>query len=496
MVAPSSLPVERRKRVSRSPVRKLLLWGSATSAACLLAAVFGGQIWLESYLKSEQFRQHSQKAVGKALRAETRLSHPQRSGTSLYLDSLESRGLAAQAQPPARFREMDAFGVRAELDLTALWRRTWKVESLSIQRATIDLSSPAPMAASGAPPAAESEPAPVSFLAKFLPNRTEIAAIRVERADINRGDNRLRQVRIHATPAGAEAEWNLTVEDGELRIGTLPDLEPAQVQSAKLLVKKDTTILQDAKLLLRSGGHLEVMGEWPQSGNTQLRARLHGVQIQPFLAKWWQSRFVGAVDGEWILRQSASRSPEWEATLSMKNGKLEALPILSELDTFLGSPRFRSVPLRTASAKILQNEKGTEIKNLKMDADGQLRLEGDVFLRDGQMEGNLLLGLNVSLVKWLPGARSKVFTEERDGCVWTPFHVSGPITQPVEDLSKRLAAAAAGAVLDKVTDLLAPQKKPADPNQPANPPPAKDSNPLVEPIKNALDAARSLLPGK
>jgi hypothetical protein len=131
-----------------------------------------------------------------------------------------------------------------------------------------------------------------------------------------------------------------------------------------------------------------------------------------------------------------------------------------------------------------------------MDADGQLRVEGNLLLHKGQVEGMLQLGLNTSLVKWLPAAKSKVFTGERDGCLWTPLHISGPVDQPVEDLTKRLAAAVAGTVLDKVIEVIPSGKKPADPNSPNDPASAKDPNPLVAPVKNALDAVKSLLPGK
>ena len=294
-------------------------------------------------------------------------------------------------------------------------------------------------------------------------------------------------------PSGTEGDWALGAEDGELSLGAFPELGPLQIQSARLFLKRGSTVLRDAKLLVRSGGQCALSGEWKET-DTELRGRLEGVPIHPFLPPWWQSRLLGAVDGEILVRQTPNASPEIEATLSMKNGKLEALPVLTELDLFLGSPRFRSVPLRSASAKVLHSARGTELRGLKMDADGLLRLEGDLLIRDGQLDGTLQVGISASLVQWLPVARSKVFSENREGYVWTPVRISGTPMQPLEDLSKRLTAAATGAVLETITNTINPQKKPGSPEE-AKPADAKPANPLIAPVKSALDAVKSLLPG-
>lgn len=57
----------------------------------------------------------------------------------------------------------------------------------------------------------------------------------------------------------------------------------------------------------------------------------------------------------------------------------------------------------------------------------------------------------------IPGARVKVFTESRDGYLWTSMKLSGPIHHPREDLHDWLLAAAE----EKLTEgFLAPIFKP------------------------------------
>ena len=483
----------RRKRPPGRPLLKALVWCASTTAALGVVGIFAGQIWLENHLKSEAFRQRAEKAVGKALNARAQISLPQRAGTSLYIDSLDARGVAQTGAPSTRFRELHAFGVRTELDLTALWRRLWKIESLSIQRMQCDLGSPSPEPREAPPSSVEGAAFPL--LAKLLPKRSEILALRVERADLTREKNHLRQVRLHALPAGVSGEWLVTAEDGELLLGAFPDLAPVEVRSARVQIKRGTTILRDAQLLLRAGGQSTVHGEWRDGGTSEIRAKLEGVQIAPFLAQWWQTRLLGAVDGEVLLKTSDPGGTRMEANLSLKNGKLEALPVLSELNLFVGSPRFRSVPLRSASAKVVQTPDLTEFIGLKMDADGLLRIEGDVQIRGGQLEGLVQVGISAPLVQWLPGARSKVFAESRDGFLWTPMRIGGSPLQPVEDLSRRLTAAAAATAVETVTGLIVPGQRPAAPPDPKKPGEAVPESPLGAPVKKALEAVKSLLPG-
>lgn len=52
------------------------------------------------------------------------------------------------------------------------------------------------------------------------------------------------------------------------------------------------------------------------------------------------------------------------------------------------------------------------------------------------------MGATDEVLSAIPGAREKVFTESRDGYLWTSMNVSGPMKHPHEDLHDRLVAAA------------------------------------------------------
>ena len=59
-------------------------------------------------------------------------------------------------------------------------------------------------------------------------------------------------------------------------------------------------------------------------------------------------------------------------------------------------------------------------------------------------------GVAPSTLEWIPGARERVFTVSRDGYLWTPVRLSGPIAHPSEDLTARLAQAATVQSINEV----------------------------------------------
>jgi hypothetical protein len=79
---------------------------------------------------------------------------------------------------------------------------------------------------------------------------------------------------------------------------------------------------------------------------------------------------------------------------------------------------------------------------------GVARLEGSVRVAKwGDLSGQLELGLDLNTLKLLPGARETIFATSRNGWYWSPVQLGGTLSAPKEDLSPRLAACVAGAVL-------------------------------------------------
>lgn len=476
----------RQKRRVTSPATIIVRFGIGLLGV-LIICIFAGQSWLEAYLKSEPFRVRAETAIGRTFHANTQLSLPQRSSNSLYVDSLAAAGIKADASQPdavnARFRSIQLQGVRVELDLMAILNRVWRIGSLYIQRADLDLNLPTADPSPKIIPAEVSDPSSThrqnstqSWITGLLPNRTEIQSIKAERADVSKSGNALRKTRLTFNPVGKD--WEVIAEDGELSFTALQLPRPVDLKSAQISIKKELTVLKQAHLVFASGGQTKVTGQWESGGNSDVHADLENINIEPFLSKWWQTRLLGNVDGNLTLKKSADKPQELDASLRLKGGRLESLPLLTELDAFLGTPRFRTLPIRSGSVKLHRSDQLTELRDIELDADGVLRIEGTLTIREGKLDGTLRLGISPSLVQWLPSARSKIFEENHGGYLWTPVHISGTTDLPQEDLSKRLLQTAAGAVIDSLQNVQKnPQKAP-------------------EALKGVIDAVKSILPGR
>jgi hypothetical protein len=452
-----------------------------------VAAFFVAEAWLNSYLASEAFRHRTEAAVGRALKAGARLAPLQRQGTTLASETLQLRG-----EPGASFTSAEVQGVRAEVDLSGLWQRLWRIEHLSFQRLDANLNPPAPAPAPASPDSAtgaSSEPHPEAFqhnpqtpapspgfLAGLLPNRTRIAALRTDRATFSLLGSELRQSRLTALPSEAGNGWEVVLESGELSV---PGLPAADLQEAKFSLRNGAGVLRSSRVQIKKGGQAFLSGEWSADGGRDFHAKIENLVAEPFLPLWWQTRLAGLLQGSLHLQSGAGVPETLSGELRLTNGKLEAFPLLSQLDTFVGTPRFRQVALKNASAKIRRSAGRTEFSAIDLDADGVLRLQGTLLVQNGSLDGRMQLGIPPAVIQWLPSARTKIFGEPRDGFVWTPFTVTGSLEQPVEDLTPRLAAAAVEAVTDTLKKL-----------------PASVPQGVPEAAKGLLDAVKSLLPGR
>jgi hypothetical protein len=437
-----------------------------------VGAVFAGQSWLETYLQSEAFRLKTEEAVGNSLHAKARLSDIGRQGTTITGETLRLEGSHGSF-----FKSAQMHGVRAELDLGGLWRGLWKVDHLSFLNLELNLDAPAQPSSQDAPGTKDLPEKPEALLASLLPRKAKIASVHSDRTTLTREGMEVFQTRATASPQ--DSGWNVVLGGGELHCPGIPRME---IQEARLLVAPDGGTLRGARLLFKTGGQVNLTGDWSAASGTKLHAQVENTNVTPFLPQWWQARLHGSLQGTLHLTRPAAAAPagqELTGDLRLAGGKLEGLPLLGQLDGFLGSPRFRQVALKTASARLRKTSGKTELQDIDLDAEGILRIKGGVSLEQDRLSGSLRLGISPSLVQWLPSGRKALFGEPSEGYVWVPFQISGTLENPQEDLSARLA----GGVVEAVTE--------AAKGLPKELPKA-----LPEPAKGLLDAVKSILPGR
>jgi hypothetical protein len=90
------------------------------------------------------------------------------------------------------------------------------------------------------------------------------------------------------------------------------------------------------------------------------------------------------------------------------------------------------------------------VRNFIAESEGLIRIEGTFTVENSAIDGTFQVGVTPASLQWLPGSRTRVFTDVRGAYVWAPMHLAGPLNSPTEDLTPRLAAAAGNEVIEQV----------------------------------------------
>ncbi len=247
------------------------------------------------------------------------------------------------------------------------------------------------------------------------------------------------------------AAWLIEARSGFVRQTGWPELA---LESAKLRSNGETLFLTESAFRAGSG-RLTASGEVNLTRAAKLQAELTQVPLAPLLSPDWRLRLHGDLNGRVRLQADlpagAVRS---EGELQLVHGQLEALPVLEQIASFTRTERFRRIALTKASAVFTHADGVTIAKDVLLESDGLLRVEGGCTIAGDQLDGTFQVGVTAASLQWLPGSQARVFTVQRDGYFWTTLRLTGPVAHPHEDLSRRLMAAAAGELLENGTDTL------------------------------------------
>jgi hypothetical protein len=128
--------------------------------------------------------------------------------------------------------------------------------------------------------------------------------------------------------------------------------------------------------------------------------------------------------------------------------------VLDQIATFTRTDRFRRISLSKASVTFSRDGRILTAKDLLLESEGLMRVEGAFTVVDGNIDGLFQIGVTAASLQWLPGSQARVFTIAHDGYYWTSVRVTGPAAHPKEDLTARLIAAAAGEILQGTQDTI------------------------------------------
>jgi len=409
--------------------------------------VFGFSSWVGSFLRGEDFRSLVASRTGKALAAEVTFDPFQWTGPNVFTERFSATGLEG-----SRIGSVTANQVRAMVDWRAAWGGAWKVKSIDILELDVLLrggeSQKASKLEDTAPPEAPAK-------AGWLPQRFELGFLRAAKGSVRMKDDQggqtvsLSNSIITLEPKGSSYE--LTAKGGTLDLFKLPRMT---VESAHARVSDGAFFLTGSSFQLEESGKIEASGEFGEGSTLQLL--WSDVKVTPFLDPDWQSKLTGRVTGEAKIDWPEDKEPSTATgKFVLTEGRLENVPLLVEVAKFTSSPQFRRMPLQEVSGNFRKQGEVLTVTEFVGESKGLMRLEGGFEIGGGgALTGTFRVGVSPQVLQWVPGSREKVFTENRDGYVWTDLQVGGTLAKPTENLSARLTRAMGEQVIDEGAQIL------------------------------------------
>lgn len=413
----------------------------AAGIACLLmlgAALVVANSRITRFLQSEEFRTLAGEALGRTVGGKARIAEIQWSGPAAYTEEIALEGAPV-------LHELTLSQVRAEWDWRAILGGAWRLRGISITRAAAILGAGEPSS-----DAAPARLATGESLPSWLPQRFEIEPIDIGSASLNWPGGTLENSRLRITPDAGTLDFRAS--GGTLRVGGLPALTLEQLRGKQ---QGGVFFLTDSALRLGNSGKVQAAGEI--GGNGILNVNWQGVELADLLSGDLRKNIAGQIEGRASVRASQGTT----GNLTVTDGRIENLPVLSRLATFTGNPAFKRLPVQECRSAFAIADGTVTFTDLVLESRGLLRLEGTLRVAaGGALAGNLSVGVTPQTLQWIPGSRERVFTQSRDGYLWTPVEIGGTVELPTENLSTRLAAAMGEQILEEGASVLqgAPEK--------------------------------------
>jgi hypothetical protein len=127
-------------------------------------------------------------------------------------------------------------------------------------------------------------------------------------------------------------------------------------------------------------------------------------------------------------------------TVEIAHGLLRDLQPVHQYVTITGSPDPGEMPLKVCRAEISWQGEAITARNIEVESDGVFRVTGTLTIAaDKSLSGEIELGLTDPYLKWLPTAKTAIFTRAEGSYHFTTIHFSGTAQKPIQDLSPRIA---------------------------------------------------------
>ena len=420
------------------------------------------------WLKGEGLRDWLVKAAQTNMKSRVELAEMNWSGSEVYSDRF-----LAEGYQKAAFSKLELDGIRAKIG--GLRNKAVMIPDVTVNRLEMDfsnkrLSRPMRESSPGSSSASEDAAEEVAakddvpgWLRKYLPNRVEVDGVSISSANISVANSAgqqvfaLSEVRTEIMPDFATAVWEFAGRGGKMQVLDQPEIE---LKEMGLRWKESEIFIDQCSLGIYENGHIDGVGEidFSEEGSFDVELTVSSIDVDELVEGDWEKRLGGTIEGP-VRITGQPGAFVYEGTLNIKEGVIESLPVLDRVAQYTRADQFKRLVLSEAKTDFKKTGDTVELRNLALQSDGLIRVEGKVDITGEQLSGNLQVGVTPGTMRRIPGAERKIFTEDRDGFRWAPMTLAGTVGEPKEDLSGRLIAAAGEAIVEDLPNGLLNEAK-------------------------------------
>ena len=334
---------------------------------------------------------------------------------------------------------LDAHDISGWFNPLGVGLRRWQIDDLHIKSGTVMLQK------NNATPGEPKGTPPIPWWALFWPYRVHLEDVKVDSAEVlfklQDKESGIYETFLEITPNGRDFEYD--AHGGVFKTPMTPTLGLRHVH---LLIRKPRLYCSEFVLgddLAHPEAQLHVHGEagLQDDRSIGIKATLKALPIARWAPEKYRGDVLGEANGDLDYHSSGTglETAQASGSIAVVDGILRNLPQVRDYVRLTGCPDPGDLHLSVCRFDVRWDQGALTLANLRIECPGVFEVSGSVSLaKDKTISGVLDLGLTDPYLKWLPTAKTAIFTHPDGDYYTTPVHFSGTSQKPVQDLSPRV----------------------------------------------------------
>lgn len=246
--------------------------------------------------------------------------------------------------------------------------------------------------------------------------------------------------------------YDIVAEGGRVKV-PLGIVNVAHLKHANIKVRGEDLYLNHAEFSVLGSGKLALNGVVDLAPDSHrlydVKGKLSNLRCKDVFPDNWQKVLKGEVTADFTVKPHLNELPLITGHLEIKNGTIEALPILNQIAGYLADERYRTIRFQKFECDFEKFGEKITLSNIVLSSKNLLKIEGRIVIDGRKLDGLFDVGLPPEKLSHIPGAETIVFKPGKDRLNWTKVRITGTTDDIKHDLTDRIIEAAGRRLLEQ-----------------------------------------------